>query len=201
MSQPYFIPDSTLECELEVKKSRFIARATPVTTREEAMAFLGSTKQDYPDARHHCWAYLLGNPRSASSAGSNDDGEPSGTAGKPILNVIQHKGIGDVMVVVSRYFGGVKLGAGGLTRAYGNATEAVLSTLPLTRHQILLHRQLHCDFSHEQPLRHWAAQHKASVVSVEYSGAVSLALSLPIQSLPSLESFCQSHGIFVQGEE
>lgn len=201
MSQTYFIPATTLERELEVKKSRFIARATHVGTREDAMAFLDSAMQDYPDARHHCWAYLLGNPLSASTAGSNDDGEPSGTAGKPILNVIRHKDIGDVMVVVSRYFGGIKLGAGGLTRAYGNATEAVLSALPLEQHRILVHRKLRCDFSLEQPLRHWAAQHQASVIHVEYSDAVSLVLALPHESAPSLESFCQSNGIPAQGVE
>ncbi len=128
MSDPtYPTPAQFIETETEVKKSRFIARATKVTDRQSAIAFVEQAKQDYPGARHHCWAYLLGNPASASSAAANDAGEPSGTAGKPILNVIQHKGVGDVIVVVIRYFGGIKLGAGGLVRAYSGAAEAVMS--------------------------------------------------------------------------
>jgi len=153
MSPSYRVPATTLERALEVKKSRFIARVTRVESREQAMAFLETLRRAHPDARHHCWAYLLGNPRSASTAACNDDGEPSGTAGKPILHVIQHKGIGDVMVVVARYFGGIKLGAGGLTRASRAACEDVLSALPLALRQPWLQRRVRCDFSLEQPLR------------------------------------------------
>jgi len=110
----YHIATSVFEAQYTVKKSRFIARVVPIGSREDALAAVAVAKRDYPDARHHCWAYLLGEPGDARSAGMSDDGEPAGTAGKPILNVLQHGKFGDVLVVVIRYFGGIKLGAGGL---------------------------------------------------------------------------------------
>lgn len=198
MNQSYPVPAITLERVLEVKKSRFIARAGRIENREQAMLFLEALKADYPDARHHCWAYLVGNPASASTAASSDDGEPSGTAGKPILNVIQHKGIGDVMVGIARYFGGIKLGAGGLTRAYSGACEAVLSDLPLKQHQLLISRTVHGDFSCEQSLRHWADGHQAQVVAVEYGVRVTLVLALPTEMLTEMEDFCRAHGLTIE---
>jgi uncharacterized YigZ family protein len=194
MSNAYQVPAAPHECELEVKKSRFIARAARVANRKEAMAFLAQVKRAYPDARHHCWAYRLGNPHSAAGAAANDDGEPAGTAGKPILNVIQHKPIGDVMVVVVRYFGGIKLGAGGLVRAYSSAAEAVLSALPLVSIEPTVHQRVECGFAQEQPLRHWALQHEAQVVQAVYAEQVCLELVLPVKALGSLTSLCRSFG-------
>ncbi len=191
----YPVPATTLEVETEVKKSRFLARAAYVTNREQAMALLADAKRDYPDARHHCWAYLLGNPASASNAAMNDDGEPGGTAGKPILNVIQHKGVGDVMIVVTRYFGGVKLGAGGLTRAYSAAAEAVMSQLPITQQVAMVKVSLLCDFAQEQPIRHWASQHDTEVLTPDYGQQVTIPLALPEEHLTALQAWCEAHRI------
>jgi len=188
------VPARMLERTLEIKKSRFIARAAPASTREQALSVLDAARAAYPDARHHCWAYLLGTPASASAAMS-DDGEPGGTAGKPILNVIQHKGIGDVMVVVSRYFGGIKLGAGGLVRAYAGATEAVLSELPLIERRPVADVTLSVSFAREQAVRHWATQNEAELLSVDYGNAVVMRLSLPETSLEDLHEFCNAEGI------
>lgn len=113
MKKDYPVPAGYLERETDIKKSRFIARVAPVVSRDEVKEWLEKAHQDHPDARHICWAYQIGRPGSAAEAGMNDDGEPSGTAGKPILSVIQHKDMGDVLVMVIRYFGGIKLGAGG----------------------------------------------------------------------------------------
>ncbi|WEJ62649.1 IMPACT family protein [Thiomicrorhabdus lithotrophica] len=90
----YPIPTQQTVAEIEIKKSRFIAYARGIDSRSEGMAWLDEIKAQYPDARHHCWAYLIGNPACAANAGMGDDGEPSGTAGKPILNVLNHKGVG-----------------------------------------------------------------------------------------------------------
>ncbi|MCX7601231.1 MAG: IMPACT family protein [Meiothermus sp.] len=109
--------------ELEVKHSRFVAQAAPVTSPEEAQAFLQSVRA--PEATHNCWAYKVG-PLYRFS----DDGEPAGTAGRPILNALEAQGLDGVMVVVTRYFGGVKLGAGGLVRAYGGAASECLRQAP-----------------------------------------------------------------------
>ena len=112
--------------EEEIKKSRFIAKAAGVSGVEEALAFLERIRE--PRATHHCWAYKIGQSHRFS-----DDGEPGGTAGKPILNAIEKKDIDGVMVVVVRYFGGVRLGAGGLVRAYGGCAARCLQTARLKR--------------------------------------------------------------------
>ncbi|OQX32259.1 MAG: YigZ family protein [Candidatus Sedimenticola endophacoides] len=195
MTPPYPVPAGIGEQTTEVKKSRFIARAYPVSDRASALRIVARVKREFPDARHHCWAYLLGNPAAASSAAMSDAGEPSGTAGRPILNVIQHKGIGDLLLVVVRYFGGIKLGAGGLARAYGGAAEAVLSGLPLTRHRTLVARSLLLDFAREQPLRHWLGQHDGEITSVDYDSGVGLRVTLDEAHLEALETFCQAHEI------
>ena len=195
MNKSYPIPASALQVIIEVKKSRFIAHASYVSDRKEALAQLQQAKQRYPDARHHCWAYLIGNPASASSAAMNDDGEPSGTAGKPILNVIQHKGVGDVMIVVSRYFGGIKLGAGGLTRAYSGAAEAVMSQLPLMQQVATLSCRIVCQFSQEQPVRHWATQQQAHITDCQYGEQVTLTLEIAESTEADFQAWCDAHAI------
>lgn len=184
----YPIPAAEIHTEIEIKKSRFIAYANHIHSREEGMVWLETLKKKYPDARHHCWAYLLGNPSCATNAGMGDDGEPSGTAGKPILNVLHHKGIGDVMIVVVRYFGGIKLGAGGLTRAYGQAAQAVILDLPVQTRIAMQVFEVMCDFSLEQQVRHFTLQAQGEVVAVGYAEQVQMNLNVPqAQS----DSFCQ----------
>ncbi|HBC19544.1 MAG TPA: YigZ family protein, partial [Alcanivorax sp.] len=163
-------------------------------SREQAMAVIDQARARYPDASHHCYAYLLGNPASAQAA-MNDDGEPSGTAGKPIFNVIQHKGMSDVLVVVSRYFGGVKLGAGGLVRAYAAAAEAVVAEVERVESVPQLTCRLEMGFPLEQRLRHWAEQNSAEVLDVHYSQSVAMTLRCPTQSLDDLESLCAAEQI------
>ena len=198
MSSCYPIPATSVETVTEVKKSRFIARAAKVADRQAALVLVAQAKRDHPDARHHCWAYLLGNPASASSAAANDAGEPSGTAGKPILNVIQHKGVGDVLVVVIRYFGGIRLGAGGLVRAYSGAAEAVMSLLPLEQAVPMQAVRLVLDFSQEQLLRHWTGLHETQVLSVDYAEQVVVQLSVPEVAMTELAAFCAAQAITLQ---
>ena len=169
MSKDYPIPAGFLERETEIKKSRFIARVAPVSSRDEVKAWLEQARNDHPDARHICWAYQIGRPGAAAEAAMNDDGEPSGTAGKPILSVIQHKDLGDVLVMVIRYFGGIKLGAGGLVRAYAGATEAVLSGVERVIQQPMSQVTVTMTFADEQPLRHWCDQNGAEIGNVGYS--------------------------------
>ncbi|MES9955512.1 MAG: YigZ family protein [Sedimenticola sp.] len=195
MSQTYSIPADTVEESIEIKKSRFIARAAYAACKDEVTAFVEQARGDHPEARHVCWAYLLGNPASASNAGMNDDGEPSGTAGKPILNVIQHKGIGDIVVVVIRYFGGIKLGAGGLVRAYSGAAEAAVSVLPLRQLIPQSTFSVDLDFSQEQPLRHWASIHGCQVADIAYGERVRAGLVMAEDLTGEFESFCLANGI------
>ncbi|MEJ2747940.1 MAG: YigZ family protein [Anaerolineae bacterium] len=129
MSSRYPIPAAEVRTEIGVKNSRFIATAAPVFSVDEAKAFIKRIKQEFSDATHNVPAFVVGYGPSVT-AHCNDDGEPSGTAGRPALAVLQGSGLGDVAVVVTRYFGGTKLGTGGLVRAYGDAVKAVLDVLP-----------------------------------------------------------------------
>ena len=190
----YPTPAGPVDRELIINKSRFIAWLRPVQDRDQAQAVLEQARARYPDASHHCHAWLIGDPRSGQGA-MNDDGEPSGTAGKPIFNVIQHKGVGDVMVVVSRYFGGVKLGAGGLVRAYAGAAEAVLSAMEVVEQVPESAFTLTLGFADEQPLRHWCDQHDARLDGVDYGQGVTARLTVADAAESELRAFCAAQGI------
>ncbi len=192
MSKDYPVPAEYLERETEVKKSRFIARVAPVASRDEVKTWLEQAWRDHPDARHVCWAYQIGRPGAAAEAAMNDDGEPSGTAGKPILNVIQHKDMGDVLVMVIRYFGGIKLGAGGLVRAYAGAAESVLSAVPRAVQQPMMNATVTMDFADEQALRHWCDVHDGVVESVDYGPTVSARVSVPEHRVVDFTAFCDA---------
>ncbi len=119
----YLIPTQLAEAEFVEKKSRFIGQIRPVETEEEARAYIEEIKKKHYDARHNCWAYRL---KAGGVERYADDGEPQGTAGQPILNVFQREEVWNVVCVVTRYFGGILLGAGGLTRAYGRSAKDAL---------------------------------------------------------------------------
>lgn len=192
MALSYLVPKDCLETTYEIKKSRFITRLFSVTNREQAMQALEQARIDYPDARHHCWAYQIGPPNSPGTAAMSDDGEPSGTAGKPILNVIQHKDLGDVMVIVIRYFGGIKLGAGGLVRAYSQATQQAYDE-GVTELKVELDEfELQCDFADEQAIRHWLAQHQGEVLKIDYLQNVHIKVAIDGAQLNELDTFLKS---------
>src|SRR6187431_3116495 len=122
----YTILAAAIESTTEEKNSDFLTFLHPVTSRDEAMVHIELYRKKYPDANHVCWAYVIGNTRQPQTQAFSDDGEPSGTAGKPMLHVLTERDVGNSLAVVVRYFGGVKLGAGGLVRAYSAAvSEAV----------------------------------------------------------------------------
>lgn len=190
MTHNYLIPAKAIEHCYEIKKSRFIARVCLAENRQQAMLVLQQAKVDYKDARHHCWAYLLGDPKQASSAAFSDDGEPSGTAGKPMLNVLNHRGIGNIMVVISRYFGGVKLGAGGLVRAYSAATQLAVEQTPTLLRVAKIQVLLCCDYAIEPDLRRFIRAQTGDIISSDYQQQVSFVLDLPIAAVARLRNFC-----------
>ena len=165
----YQKPLGSNQAEIVIKRSRFLANAYPVETRTEAMAIVQQIRARYPEANHHCWAYILGDPAGTCSAASDDDGEPGGTAGKPILNVLQHKKVGDVLLIVTRFFGGVKLGAGGLVRAYSAAAEATMKTLQCVEEEPVVAFKVSLEFSEESIMRHWLAQNSGTLQDIQYS--------------------------------
>ncbi len=159
--------------EIEVKKSRFLVQAAPVASPEEALAFLAQVSD--PAATHNCWAYRIGQAYRFS-----DDGEPASTAGKPILAAIDGQGIDAVMVVVTRWFGGTKLGAGGLVRAYGGAAAECLRRAE--RRVVVPHvsARLHCAFEHAGSTHAALAAHGAEKTDERYDAdGLALALRLP----------------------
>jgi uncharacterized YigZ family protein len=116
--------------EQVIERSRFRCTLARVRTTEEAQAFVKAMHAEYAEATHNCWAYVVGAPGSTDRIGLSDDGEPHGTAGRPMLTVLSHCGIGEIAAVVTRWYGGTKLGTGGLVKAYGGAVQAALATLP-----------------------------------------------------------------------
>ncbi|MGO3344971.1 MAG: YigZ family protein [Marinomonas sp.] len=123
----YLSPTHTQRFDLEIKNSQFITTVSRTKGRDAAKAFIGEMRNRYPDANHNCWTFVAGAPNNVHLWDQSDDGEPKGTAGKPMMNVLQHSNCGETTVVVTRYFGGIKLGAGGLVRAYSQAVQEALS--------------------------------------------------------------------------
>ena len=161
--------------ELEIKKSRFLAWVEPTADRKTAQARLEQLRADYPDARHLCFAFYAN-----GDSGMSDDGEPSGTAGKPIFNVLQHKHLENVLAVVVRYFGGVKLGAGGLARAYGGAVAKALEQAEYETLEAQIHLQLQFPFALESQVRRLLDEASHPFTDPLYTDHVSLTVQLPL---------------------
>jgi uncharacterized YigZ family protein len=116
--------------EETIQRSRFITTVSHAPEPTDAHEFIKQIRDEFPDATHNCWAFAAGPPGSTSHVGLSDDGEPHNTAGKPMLNTLVHSGVGEIVAVCTRYFGGVKLGTGGLSRAYSSGVKLALDTLP-----------------------------------------------------------------------
>lgn len=163
--------------ELIEKRSRFITYCQKVSRPEEFKQLLNSLKKQYPDARHFCYGFRIG-PLNSSLRGFSDDGEPSGTAGMPILNVIDHSDFSDVAIIVVRYFGGTKLGTGGLARAYSEAANSVLKSMQWVEFEAKQEVKLLCQFQQEHQLRYLIKQLNGEIVSIDYSQEVELSISI-----------------------
>ena len=177
--------------ELKVQGSKFIASVLPSRTKPEAEEFVVLTKKQYHDATHNCYAYRCGTERSLFRF--NDDGEPSGTAGKPILAAIDKAGLTDVCVIVTRYFGGTKLGVGGLIRAYGEAAEQALSASEqVTRY---VYDAVRVSFPHSRisNVMHVASRCGARIVDTVYDEEVHLVLEIRRSQAEKLHSQLVDH--------
>jgi len=163
--------------ELVEKRSRFITYCEKVSCPEEFKQFLTRLKKHYPDARHLCYGFRIG-PLTHAQRGFSDDGEPSGTAGMPILNVIDHSEFSDIAIIVVRYFGGTKLGTGGLARAYSEAASSVLKSMQWIEYEAKQEILLHCQFQQEHQLRYLIKQLAGEIISIEYSLQVELKVSV-----------------------
>ena len=173
------------EGEITEKKSRFIATVRPVKTEEEALAFLEEMKKKYWDARHNCYVYSIGMNREFTRC--SDDGEPSGTAGRPMLDVILGEDIYNVAVVVTRYFGGVLLGTGGLVRAYSKAVQEGLAASKVILKQKGIALKITTDYTGLGKIQYIAGERNIPVLDSEYTDKVVMKLLVPVQDVGSVQ--------------
>ena len=175
----YRVPARETRVTDEIKGSRFITTAACVPDLEAAREFVARIKIEFSDATHNCWAWVVGPPGSTAINGSSDDGEPGGTAGLPILKVLLNSGVGDIAVVVTRYFGGVKLGRGGLVRAYGGGAKRVVKDLALTERVFYVHMEVTSDYPSVDSVRRLAAAHEGVVSEESFGEAAVFRVNIP----------------------
>jgi uncharacterized YigZ family protein len=186
-SEPRLLPASEARCEIMVLNSRFIATAGPAMTMGEAKELLRRIREEFPDATHHVPAFVIGHGNSTLTH-CHDDGEPSGTAGRPALAVLQGSGLGDTAAVVTRYFGGSKLGTGGLVRAYGDAVRAVLAILPRAR-KVATHTILVVvPYNGFERSRRLLLAHHGQILSQEFGAEVTLNARLAVNEFEAVQS-------------
>lgn len=169
--ETYLVPAEQARAEIRVINSRFIATAAPACSVDEARDFIRKIRAEFSDATHHVPAYIIGHG-SSTITHCNDDREPAGTAGRPALAVLKGSGLGDVAVVVTRFFGGTKLGAGGLVRAYGDAVRAVLGVLPLAR-KVLSHTcMIALPYGYYERIDRLISAHQGRIIDKEFGSDV-----------------------------
>lgn len=164
--------------EEEIKRSRFITYLTHTPSVDAAKAFVDAIKKKHSDARHNCWGYNAGAPGSTMQLGFSDDGEPSGTAGKPILAQLTGSGVGEITAVVTRYSGGIKLGTGGLVKAYGGGVKQALALLETTIKVEMQTVTLEFDYADQSVIEQRLQDIEHQVVSTEYGAEVTLTVDV-----------------------
>ena len=171
----YYIPSGVSRTEFTEKRSRFIGRVWPVDSEEQARARIEETKKQHYDARHNCWCYLI----KDGPVRYSDDGEPQGTAGQPMLNVFQREGVENVCCVVTRYFGGILLGAGGLVRAYAQSAKDALDAAGISVVRRWVAMELPCSYGQFESMRREGLSFGGVVENVDCGADVVLSCLLP----------------------
>ncbi len=174
----YLIPAQRVEIGQEIKKSRFIATVAHAVDKESALRFIEEISSNHQGASHNTYAYVIGNPNGGAVVGFNDDGEVGGTAGKPILSILQMRGIGDVVAVVTRYFGGTRLGTGGLVRAYSGTITMALDELKLKEHVNLIEIEVKIGYEFESAVRNLFDRMNINIKDVLYTESVTIILDI-----------------------
>ena len=176
----FFIPTSDTSVEIVIKNSRFIATLFSCNSREQLKDRYDQLVLLHPKARHHCWAMVCKEPSNSAGYGFSDDGEPSGTAGKPIFNVLSHQNIGQAALIVTRYFGGIKLGTGGLVKAYTRAAKEAIDVAETSL--FIPKKRVVCTlpYTQESNFRHFAQHYEADIVSIEYTHHITATLDFAL---------------------
>lgn len=177
------VPYGPAETEFTEKRSRFIGHLLPVETEEQAREFIAQMKKKYYDARHNCWCYLIG----SDLLRYGDDGEPQGTAGQPMLNVFRRENVTNVVCVVTRYFGGILLGAGGLTRAYSKSARDALAAAGVAEMGLWAAAEIPCPYALFERVKGEIAALDGTVDEAEYGAYIRLKVSLPAEDTAALQ--------------
>ena len=177
--EPYHIVERGGSGEIEEKKSRFIANVSPAGTEEEALAYIEMMKKKYWDARHNCYAYVIG--ERAQLVRFSDDGEPSGTAGKPILEVLLGTEVRNAVIVVTRYFGGTLLGTGGLVRAYTQAAQAGMAASAISRMRYGTQLRIITDYNGIGRIQYLFGMRKIVIEEPVYTDVVEISVKVPYE--------------------
>ncbi len=186
MSKTYFVPLNEIRQEQTVVNSRFIATLAPVATIDEARAFLARIRKEFADASHNVSAYIIGGGNTVTEYFS-DDGEPSGTAGRPALTVLRGSGLGDVAVVISRYFGGTLLGTGGLVKAYTESTQLVVNAVERGR-RVRVHVAMAVIPYHLlERVRLMVTRNHGEVLGEDYAADITMTLQFPVEAFEGFQ--------------
>lgn len=185
---PDVAPQHPHSTEIVIRRSRFLTQCAHAPGAAEARAFVEQARREHADATHNCWAFAAGAPGDTARIGSSDDGEPHGTAGRPMLQVLLHSDVGELCMVVSRWFGGVKLGTGGLVRAYQDSVRENLATLPLRQRVPEQRLRLTLAYAHLDALRRLMPTYEARMEAEDYQAEAHLRLSLPIEHLEAFQT-------------
>jgi uncharacterized YigZ family protein len=179
----YSVPASTQTFELEIKRSRFITSVGRINGRADGKQFVQQIRTKHPTASHHCWAYMAGKPDDAHQYNQSDDGEPKGTAGKPMLNVLTHSGLGNTIAVVTRYYGGIKLGSGGLVRAYSQSVSEALKQLQTSEQLVTSPLAIRFPYTYQGKIDHYLISQGVAIIGQSFEADVSYTLDVPVSKL------------------
>ena len=192
LTSSYSIADSEVTDETIINKSRFICYLKPCTSIVQAKEIVKEIIELHPQARHHCYAFATKAANNSQGYGFSDDGEPSGTAGRPMLSALQYGDVGEICAVVVRYFGGVKLGTGGLQRAYGGSVKQALTLIKSKVKIAMTSKTLTCDYQQIDDVLHRIKHFNGDVLSQEYLQQVTLKINVPQKNVAELEKQLQT---------
>lgn len=182
----YLIPAETSKVTTAVSNSRFITTIERVTSTEEVRQTLARIRDEMPDANHHVYAFRIGHGKSVTE-GLSDDGEPSGTSGPPVLAVLRGSNIGDILIVVTRYFGGTKLGTGGLVRAYSDAARAGLAALKTEEKRLRHLVGVEVSYAAYEYVKRLITKYEGLIEDETFTGDITIILQLPVEHLRAFD--------------
>lgn len=187
MSKPYLVPLHEIRYEHIVVNSRFISTLAPAFSIDEARAFIAKIKKEFADATHNVPAYIIGGGNSVTEYFS-DDGEPSGTSGKPALTVLRGSGLGDAVLVITRYFGGTLLGTGGLVKAYTESAQLVIHAVPRGKRQPVHVVMLAIPYNLLERIRLATARQRGEILGEDFAGDITLTLRFPMDTFEAFQN-------------